>query len=68
MTLTPNGDAFVKPSLGVGLLPEILQELLAARKRWVGVGVGAWGAGVGWGPGGQVWAQGGRGSGAACTQ
>ena len=36
MTLTPNGDAFVKPSLGVGLLPEILQELLAARKRWVG--------------------------------
>lgn len=30
---TPNGDTFVKPSLQSGLLPEILSELLAARKR-----------------------------------
>lgn len=30
---TPNGDIFVKSSLQTGLLPEILSELLAARKR-----------------------------------
>lgn len=30
---TPNGDYFVKASVQQGLLPEILQELLAARKR-----------------------------------
>lgn len=33
LTISPNGDAFVKPSLATGVLPEILQELLAARKR-----------------------------------
>jgi hypothetical protein len=33
--MTPNGDAFVKPSLAMGVLPEILTELLAARKRCV---------------------------------
>jgi len=31
--LTPNGDAFVKPSVCEGILPEILTELLSARKR-----------------------------------
>lgn len=30
---TPNGDRFVKPHMQCGLLPEILRELLAARKR-----------------------------------
>lgn len=30
---TPNGDRFVKPGKCLGLLPEILTELLAARKR-----------------------------------
>ena len=30
---TPNGDYFVKESVRKGLLPEILQELLGARKR-----------------------------------
>ncbi|KAL4435029.1 hypothetical protein ABPG77_003854 [Micractinium sp. CCAP 211/92] len=33
LTFTPNNDVFVKPSLATGVLPEILQELLAARKR-----------------------------------
>ncbi|XP_043230281.1 DNA polymerase delta catalytic subunit-like isoform X1 [Amphibalanus amphitrite] len=30
---TPSGNLFVKPSLRPGLLPEILRELLAARKK-----------------------------------
>ncbi|GBG84624.1 hypothetical protein CBR_g38906 [Chara braunii] len=30
---TPTGDIFVKPHLEKGILPEILEELLAARKR-----------------------------------
>ena len=30
---TPTGDVFVKSSVKAGLLPEILEELLAARKR-----------------------------------
>jgi DNA polymerase delta subunit 1 len=30
---TPNGDVFVRPELASGLLPEILTELLSARKR-----------------------------------
>ncbi|OMP04435.1 DNA-directed DNA polymerase, family B, pol2 [Corchorus olitorius] len=30
---TPSGDTFVKPSLQKGILPEILEELIAARKR-----------------------------------
>jgi hypothetical protein len=30
---TPNGDVFVKSSLAKGILPEILEELLSARKR-----------------------------------
>ncbi len=34
LTFTPNNDVFVKPSLATGVLPEILQELLMARKRW----------------------------------
>ncbi|XP_024367195.1 DNA polymerase delta catalytic subunit isoform X2 [Physcomitrium patens] len=33
VTKTPSGDVFVKPSLEKGILPEILEELLAARKR-----------------------------------
>lgn len=33
LTFTPNNDVFVKPSLATGVLPEILQELLSARKR-----------------------------------
>ncbi|XXG87122.1 hypothetical protein AAC387_Pa11g1887 [Persea americana] len=33
VTKTPSGDTFVKPSLQKGILPEILEELLAARKR-----------------------------------
>nr|BAE48221.1 DNA polymerase delta subunit [Chlorella sorokiniana] len=33
LTFTPNNDVFVKPSLAMGVLPEILQELLTARKR-----------------------------------
>ncbi|ODV92596.1 hypothetical protein CANCADRAFT_89320 [Tortispora caseinolytica NRRL Y-17796] len=32
-TRTPNGDCFVKREVRQGLLPQILQELLAARKR-----------------------------------
>ncbi|GJN37713.1 hypothetical protein PR202_gb26694 [Eleusine coracana subsp. coracana] len=30
---TPSGEIFVKPELQKGILPEILEELLAARKR-----------------------------------
>ncbi|KAF3440626.1 hypothetical protein FNV43_RR18910 [Rhamnella rubrinervis] len=30
---TPSGETFVKPDLQKGILPEILEELLAARKR-----------------------------------
>ncbi|KHG07397.1 DNA polymerase delta catalytic subunit -like protein [Gossypium arboreum] len=30
---TPSGETFVKPELQKGILPEILEELLAARKR-----------------------------------
>lgn len=30
---TPSGDHFVKASVRKGLLPEILEDLLAARKR-----------------------------------
>eukprot|EP00898_Chlorokybus_atmophyticus_P007411 jgi/Chlat1/7671/Chrsp64S09160 len=30
---TPSGDLFVKPALQKGILPEILEELLSARKR-----------------------------------
>lgn len=30
---TPTGDCFVKGQLKKGILPEILEELLAARKR-----------------------------------
>ncbi|XP_078434058.1 DNA polymerase delta subunit 1 [Wolffia australiana] len=30
---TPSGEIFVKPTLQKGILPEILEELLAARKR-----------------------------------
>ncbi|KAL5993065.1 DNA polymerase delta catalytic subunit [Asimina triloba] len=30
---TPSGETFVKPNLQKGILPEILEELLAARKR-----------------------------------
>ena len=30
---TPNNDTFVKPHLAKGILPEILEELLGARKR-----------------------------------
>eukprot|EP00887_Chlorella_sp_A99_P006196 scaffold3.g6196.t1 len=33
VTTSPSGDRFVKPAHTPGLLPEILQELLAARKR-----------------------------------
>ena len=33
LTVTPNGDIFVKPSLKKGILPKILEELLGARKR-----------------------------------
>lgn len=33
LTTTPSGDTFVKPSVRRGILPEILEELLAARKR-----------------------------------
>lgn len=33
ITKTPNGDTFVKASVKKGILPEILDELLAARKR-----------------------------------
>ena len=33
ITLTPNGDTFVKPSVKKGILPLILEELLGARKR-----------------------------------
>lgn len=32
-TLTPHGDYFVKSSVRAGILPEILKDLLAARKR-----------------------------------
>ena len=30
---TPSGDYFVKPSVKRGILPEILEDLLSARKR-----------------------------------
>ncbi|KAG0577961.1 hypothetical protein KC19_5G194500 [Ceratodon purpureus] len=33
VTKTPSGEMFVKSSLEKGILPEILEELLAARKR-----------------------------------
>ncbi|XP_077213499.1 DNA polymerase delta catalytic subunit-like [Tasmannia lanceolata] len=33
VTKTPSGETFVKPNLQKGILPEILEELLAARKR-----------------------------------
>ena len=33
ITLTPNGDYFVKPHVKKGILPIILEELLAARKK-----------------------------------
>jgi len=32
-TRTPNGDFFIKPHIRKGLLPSILEELLAARKK-----------------------------------
>lgn len=32
---TPTGDEFVKTSVRKGLLPQILENLLSARKRWV---------------------------------
>lgn len=32
-TLTPHGDYFVKPHIRQGLLPDILKELLGARKK-----------------------------------
>lgn len=35
---SPTGDKFVKPHKTPGVLPEILQELLAARKRAKKVG------------------------------
>lgn len=31
---TPTGDEFVKMSVRKGLLPQILENLLSARKRW----------------------------------
>jgi len=34
---TPSGDYFVKPSVRRGLLPEILENLLSARKRYMHV-------------------------------
>ena len=33
---TPTGDQFVKSSVRKGLLPEILENLLSARKKYVG--------------------------------
>lgn len=33
---SPTGDWFVKSSVCKGIVPEILEDLLAARKRWVG--------------------------------
>ena len=33
VTRSPSGDVFVKPHLARGILPEILEELLGARKR-----------------------------------
>ncbi len=33
VTRSPSGDTFVKPHLARGILPEILEELLGARKR-----------------------------------
>ena len=33
ITRTPNGDTFVKPHIQKGILPLILEELIAARKR-----------------------------------
>lgn len=32
-TLTPHGDYFVKPHIRQGILPDILKELLGARKK-----------------------------------
>jgi hypothetical protein len=46
VTLSPNGDTFVKPSLASGVLPEILQELLDARKRCAGSWVQGFGGGA----------------------
>lgn len=48
--VTPNGDMFVRPSLTKGILPEILEELLGARKRWAGRGGGP----SGWSRGGHA--------------
>jgi DNA polymerase delta subunit 1 len=31
--VTPQGDCFVKPSVRKGLLPAVLEDLLAARKK-----------------------------------
>lgn len=31
---TPTGDEFVKTAVRKGLLPQILENLLSARKRW----------------------------------
>jgi DNA polymerase delta subunit 1 len=33
VTLTPNGDTFAKETVKKGILPEILEELLGARKK-----------------------------------
>lgn len=33
LTLTPNGDYFVKPHVKKGILPLILEELITARKK-----------------------------------
>jgi DNA polymerase delta subunit 1 len=33
ITVTPNGDIFVKASKKKGILPMILEELIGARKR-----------------------------------
>jgi DNA polymerase delta subunit 1 len=32
-TITPTGDYFVKPHVRYGILPDILKELLVARKK-----------------------------------
>jgi hypothetical protein len=37
---SPSGDLFVRRDVAKGILPEILEELLAARKRWVVCGWG----------------------------
>ena len=33
ITLTPNGDYFIKPKKKKGILPQILEELISARKK-----------------------------------